>query len=700
MASSPLKTVTAPPGLKDKLVGAARALAWARSKEPPVGRDQGGAYAAALAGASGESRLLLARTLVWSDLQARLFRPYCKTAYLDAAEAFPEDDRCAFYVAALVAHDLIEASDADRQAISSRLMNPLWRKSSLWTRLKLSRSDALDALASTSEDIAMLEETFRTTPDRAPERGKLARRLASLYRAAGRRDERALSLSRYLFSTEPDDDENVLFLAEETVRSGETGADAMTILTRALELSDVRSDGGADRWVRLLAQQCLDVGQIDKAMFSTLWRAHRLEPENRLLEAAAAYAGGLNEHLWQEADVLRLLGEVVAHEAEMYPLFVQRRWRWETLVRALALAWGAAGRNDRVAHLVYARAVELSPEERQLWGYHANALAAARDTSERALQVYERARASGKAGDLVVAMLAHAYLKARAHLGPNRPKALAVWQEVYLRGLAGPEIAEVLGDALAQNGDVSDIALHIWQSIAEREPENGRIRCHLGDAMRSRDALSEAVAWYREAARLLPDDFPTLLSCARLLKENTADAAEVVRLLTHALTLPEGARSLEAHALLGEALAETDRRDEAKAIFRTIIEELDPGHTRSLLMLARLNLRYEQDGVATAEMLYARALEQEPDNPETYRRLADLYREEGETRLEQAALEKYLSLSSSDPSQYRQLADMYIRRQDWERAEGALRQVIALGQGDKKTYSLLGEVLHARSRAA
>ena len=647
-----------------------------------------------------ENHALLARTLLWCDLQAKQFRPYCRDAYLSAAETFPEDDRCAFYVAALAVHEAIDVADAERQRLCARLMNPAWRKSSLWTRLKLSRDEALDALASGSDDIPTLEEAFRATPEQSPERGKVARRLAALYRSAGKRDENALILARYLFLHEPDDTENVLFLAERFVETGEVSADALHIFTRALEQADATSDPAADRWVDLLARQCLTASQIDKGMFATLWRAHRLSPEDRLLEAAAAYAGGLNEHLWQETDVLRLLGEVVSREAEIRPLFVQRRWRWETLVRALALAWGANGRNDRAAHLVYAHAVELCPEDRQLWVYHASALASDRDTSAKALHAYERARAGGKASDLIMAMLGHAYLKARAHLGSDRPKALLVWQDLYLRGLAGPEIAEVLGDALAQNGDASEIALHLWKSIAEREPQNGRIRCHLGNAMLTRDSPSEAVTWFREAARLLPDDFPTLLTCARLIKENTADAAEVAHLLTHALTLPEGQRSLEAHALLGEALAETDRREEAKEVFRKVIEELDPGHTRSLLMLAKLNLRYEQDGVATAEMLYARALEQEPDNPETYRRLAELYQEEGETRLEQAAREKYLSLSTSDPAQYRQLVDMYMRRQDWERAENALRQLMALGQADKKMYSLLGEVLHARNRAA
>ena len=701
MASSPFKIVTAPPGLKDKLTGAARALAWAKGKEPPIGADRGGAYAAALAGASGENRLLLSRILVWCDLQGKTFRPYCAEGYQLAAEAFPDDDRCAFYVAALATHGLLPVSDEERKKLCARLMNPAWRKSSLWTRLKLSRDEALDALASGSDDIATLEETFRTTPERTAERGRVARRLGSLYRAAGCRDENALALARYLFQFEPDDAENVFYLAERIVESGEVGADALLIFTRALELADASGDARAsDRWAQHLAKQCLETSQIDRGMFSTLWRAHTLSPDDRLLEAAAAYAGGLNEHLWEEPDVLRLLADVVAREGEIRPLFVKRRWRWETLVRALALAWGGARRNDRAAHVLYAHAVDLCPEDRQLWAYHASALASNRDTSPQALHAYERARLGGKSSDLVLAMLGHAYLKARAHLGPDRAKALAIWQDLYIRSLAGPEIAEVLGDVLAQNGDVSDIALHIWTSIAEREPQNGRIRCHLGAAMESRGAISEAVAWYREAARLLPDDFSVLLNCARLVKENTADATEVVRLLRHALTLPEGARSLDAHVLMGEGLAEIDQREEAKEVFRKVIEELDPGHTRSLLMLARLNLRYEQDGVATAEMLYARALEQEPDNPETYRRLAELYREEGETRLEQAALEKYLNLCSSDPAQYRQLVDMYMRRQDWERAENALRQLIGMGQADKKTYSLLGEVLHARNRAA
>jgi tetratricopeptide (TPR) repeat protein len=704
MAQLPLKTNATPPTLADRVRGKLQANRWASSPEPPSGPDNAGAYAAALEGAQGESRAKLGRALLHCDLKTRTFRPHCREAYLSAADAYLDDERCAFYVAALAVHELIALDEAARNRLLSRLLNPAWRKSALWMRLQLTRDSALEALDQderATSDVSLLEAAFRAAPERSEERLRFARHLATLYRGQSRDDENAIALARYLMLRDPDDAANVAFLAGSMAGQNDRSSDAMLVYERALAQVELAKDkAGIKRWTNWLAALYLESGRIEKDTFPVLWRAHAFTPKDTTLECAAAYTGALNEQLWHEPDVMNLMVGVVARESELRPVFIERRWRWEVLVRALALAWGTSGRNDRPAQVVYAHAAMLCPEDRDLWGYHAAALAANRDTSPEALHAYERARSGQRAGDVVLAMLGHAYLRARAHLGPDRAKALSVWQELHLKGAAGPEIAEVLGDALAENGDVSDVALHIWEGIAEAEPDNGRVRSHLGAAYKSRGAGSEAITWYREAARLLPSDFKVQLECARLLLENTADGAEAARLMRAAVEMPEGQKHVEAHVILGEALAIMEKRDDAKKIFKKVIEELDPGHTKSLLMLARLNLRYEQESVAAAEMLYARALEQDPDNPETYRRLAELYRDEGETRLEQAALEKYLSLASADASQYRQLADMYIRRSDWERAEGALRQIIQMGSADKKTYSLLGEVLHARSRAA
>ncbi len=708
MAQFLLKTNVAPPRLIDRIRGKVQAVRWAAQPEPPTGPDNAGAYAAALEGSHGDARSRLGRALLHCDLKTRTFRPHCREAYLSAAEAYPDDERCAFYVAALAVHALIELDEASKNHLLSRLLNPAWRKSALWLRLQLTRDDVLESLDLNSgvlPSVELIEAAFRAAPERSDERSderlRLGKHLATLYRSHGRADENAVALARYLMLRDPDDTANVAFLADSMASQNDRSGDAMLVYERVLAQAELAKDkAGINRWTNWLATLYLESGRIEKDTFPVLWRAHKLTPKETVLECAAAYTGALNEQLWHEPDVLNLMVSVVAHESELRPVFIERRWRWDVLLRALALAWGTSGRNDKPAQVLYAHAALLCPEDRDLWGYHAAALAANRDTSPEALHAYERARSGQRAGDMVLAMLGHAYLRAQAHLGPDRAKALATWQELYLKGAAGPEIAEVLGDALAENGDVSDVALHIWEGIAEAEPDNGRVRSHLGAAYKSRGASSEAIAWYREATRLLPSDFKVQLECARLLLENTADGAEVARLMSAAVELPEGQKHIEAHVILGEALTIVEKREDAKKVFKKVIEELDPGHTKSLLMLARLNLRYEQESVAAAEMLYARALEQDPDNPETYRRLAELYRDEGETRLEQAALEKYLSLASADASQYRQLADMYIRRSDWERAEGALRQIIALGSADKKTYSLLGEVLHARSRAA
>ncbi|MGC4046861.1 MAG: tetratricopeptide repeat protein [Armatimonas sp.] len=690
--------------MKDRLRAVTQAGRWVKQAEPPVGSEQAVVYALAFEKAQGEIRGKLARALLLSDLKTRTYRPEYRDAYFEAASAYPQDSSCAFYVAAIAVHGLIETDDAFRDRLLSALLEPAWRKSPLWTKLQLSRDGALNALAGSSAgeaQIGLLESAFRSAPERSEERLRVGRRLATLYRAKGQTDENAVTLSRYLLTRDAEDVENTNYLAEFMVRQEDRSGDALLVYEHALKLAERNvNEESTDRWATWLASLYLEMGRVERDTFPILWRAWKKNPNDSLVEAATAYTGALNEDLWLEPELLSLMEKVISQETQLRPVFVQRRWRWEVLLRALALAWGQSERNDKAAHDLYAHAVDVCPEDRDLWGYHASALATNRDTSAQALVAYERAQAGKKAGELVLAMLGNAYLRARAHIGATRPKALAVWQELYLKGLAGPEIAEVLGDSLAQNGDVSDVALHIWESIAEREPNNGRIRSHLGAAYKTRGANSEAIAWYREAARLLPDDFCVLFECAKLLMENTAEAAESVRLLRAAVVLPDGDRHVDTHVLLGEALTIVEKREEAKKVLRKVVEELDPTHTKSILMLAKLNLRYEQDSVAMAEHLYARALEQDPDNPETYRRLAELYRDEGETRLEQAALEKFLQLSSADVDQYRQLADMYMRRADWERAEGALRQIVALGKADKKTYSLLGEVLHARNRVA
>jgi len=232
------------------------------------------------------------------------------------------------------------------------------------------------------------------------------------------------------------------------------------------------------------------------------------------------------------------------------------------------------------------------------------------------------------------------------------------------------------------------------------DDKNGLLRLRLAQEWKMRGELEAALKYYREAARLLPKEFIAQFEAGQLLMEYLSDYTGAIRLLQKAVKLPAGTRHLMAHFCLGEALLARHKRDEAKEVFQRIVDEIDSNHTKTLLHLAKLNLKYEERGVQKAEALYEQAVTLDPDLPETYRKMAELYREKGQTEEEQVALEKYLSLSEPDADKYQQLADLYIRRGDYLRAESALRQVIALGKGDKKLYTLLGEVLvQARAQA-
>jgi tetratricopeptide (TPR) repeat protein len=221
----------------------------------------------------------------------------------------------------------------------------------------------------------------------------------------------------------------------------------------------------------------------------------------------------------------------------------------------------------------------------------------------------------------------------------------------------------------------------------------------MGREYRSRGDLEAALTWYRAGAKLCPRDFEAQFQTGLLLLQQSGDYAAAEKLLAKAVKL--NPKHLNAHFALGEALLAQEKRDEAKEVFQKIVDTIDAQHTPSLLHLAKLNLKYDEQGVAAAEALYEQAKTLDPERPETYRKLAELYHAKGQHAEEQEALEKFLKLSSSDPDALRQLADLYIRRGDYAQAEGALRRIIALDKADKRLYTLLGEVMvQARAKAA
>lgn len=684
--------------LWQRLLGGILAGRWSRSPHPPLGADRAGFYAAALT-RGGDSRIALC--LLWCDAEAGCYAASRLPWYREAARVYPHDERCAFFSAALCRQGILTDAETAAQAYMA-LLRPEWKESRFWSAYSLSPREITEALARlyagdaqiTPARVAAVEAAYHAASERAPERAALAAFLARAYRAADRRDETARAVYAVHFAACPDDTENTALLA--AVYAQEDRRDPVA---SAVYAHMARQEDPPDAWSVRVARAYLSLGRVDAETLPAFRRAARAVPDH--IAVAAAVAAAASKQVAPEADTLADLEAALDREAELAPYFEAQGWLWSAVVGTLSLGWGKMGRTDEAARAVYARATQACSDEKRHGIYHARALAAVPEISEEAIVVYERALRSAVGDHAVMTGLGHAYVATDAAEGPHRLAAIAVWESLYRQGMSWPEMVAALARAYAADDRVTDVALSLWLQVVEKEPRNGKLRVRMAREFLARNDVEEALRWFREGAKLCPRDFEAQYQTGTLLLERSGDYAGAEKHLQRAVKATGGSKHRDAHFALGEALLAQDKRAEAKAVFQKIVDKLDPNHTPSIMRLAKLNLKYDEQAVATAEALYEQAKSLEPGRPDTYRSLAELYREKGQHAEEQQALETFLKLSAPDPDALRQLADLYIRRGDFLQAEAALRQVIALGDGDKKLYTLLGEVMvQARARAA
>jgi tetratricopeptide (TPR) repeat protein len=689
-----------------RMTGAMLAGTWSRSANPPIGPDKAGYYSAALAGgASGPMRDRIARCLLLCDATTG---QYVKTRlewYRCAALAFPDDEPCQFYVAALCFNKVFKEPDLTT-TIFQRLMRPEWEHSPYWGVFHLSRHTIATDLARvisadpttiTVERVAIVEHVLHVAlerEDRTVDRRPLTAYLCAAYRQAGRKDEAAEIVYRYIFTQAPEDAENNAFLAALYHEQGKGDAISCAVYARMVFWCEKEGKASeADFWAERLARGYLGLGRLEEVNLPAFERAARLNPEDPDLQAALLCALARRRGIVPKEEHRRLLEEGLARESVYAPRFSTRHWDWSLVPRALAYAYGRMDRTDDEAMRVYARTIELCPEERDAWGFYARGLAERKEHGPEAIAVYERAFRTGQANDSVMMTLAQAYITSNAYQGEKREVALNLWETLYRQGKRPQELVDALTRAYVEEERVNEIAITLWERAVTADDKNGPLRLRLAQEYRARSEWEAAATYYREAARLMPKDFTAQYEAGVMLIEHFNDNTTAIRLLQKAVKLPAGQQHLNAHFALGEALLARDKRDEARVVFQKIVDEIDANHTKTLLHLAKLNLKYEEEGVRKAEALYEQAKSLDPNHPETYRKMAELYHAKGQADEEQEALEKYLELSEPDAGRYRQLADLYVRRGDYLRAESAIRQVIALGAGDKKLYTLLGEVI-------
>ena len=320
-----------------RLFGRALAPKWSLLARPPLGAGSAGFYAHALRNdLEPEARSRIARCLLWCDAQAGQYVPARLEGYREAARAFPQDERCVFFAAALCRQGALNDPGLASQ-IYTALLRAEWAESSLWAAFDLPQRALTDELARlyardkdvSPERVAAVEDAYRRAPDRSLERSALAGYLSRAYRQQDRADEEAQNVYAVAFAANPDDGDNTAFLAGVFAAEERTDLTACRVYARM-----ARNDWDGYEWVIRLARAHVAAGRVDGDALPVLRRAAALLPEDTDLAAGVAMAGAQQASPDEatQAELERALGR----EAELLPVFWARDWRWEGVARALA----------------------------------------------------------------------------------------------------------------------------------------------------------------------------------------------------------------------------------------------------------------------------------------------------------------------------------------------------------------------------
>lgn len=164
----------------------------------------------------------------------------------------------------------------------------------------------------------------------------------------------------------------------------------------------------------------------------------------------------------------------------------------------------------------------------------------------------------------------------KAHRAGDTARAEAIYRALVEADPPSSFAAWNLGIMLRKRGDI-DAGLGLFASLAERAPEDGRIRFQYAELLYMAGGASQALPHYQAATRLLPDEAVVFVSYARslLADRRSSLAADAAR---HAIVLAPGdARAWFNYGLALERVADPADADAANA--RAL--RLDPHYLRA-----------------------------------------------------------------------------------------------------------------------
>ncbi len=256
---------------------------------------------------------------------------------------------------------------------------------------------------------------------------------------------------------------------------------------------------------------------------------------------------------------------------------------------------------------------------------------------------------------------------------PNNLEAHKLLGRIYLRSL---------GDVQSGQGSQSVLKLAIeqYEQIIKIEPDSVDNHLLLGRLYRLNNDLQKAEGEFKTAVKLEPDSEEAVTTLAYLYNEegDTVRAGEVLS------SVPDAARSAKLYAALGYTYEQQKQYKNSINAYRKAIE-LDRDNLDYIRGLAQ-NLMNDGQTDAALEQ-YKIIADANPEDWQTYLRIADIYRKSGKFDLALESLKKAQSMAGESLEAPYNIAAVYQAQGRYDEAIQALQDLLKKTEKPDNNYT-------------
>jgi tetratricopeptide (TPR) repeat protein len=270
---------------------------------------------------------------------------------------------------------------------------------------------------------------------------------------------------------------------------------------------------------------------------------------------------------------------------------------------------------------------------------------------------------------------------------PDNLEAHKLLGRIYLRSL---------GDVQSGSGSdsVLKLAIEQYEEIIKLEPDNVDDHLLLGRLYRLNNDLRKAESEFKIAVKLQPDSEEAVTTLAYLYNEE-GDSARAAETLS---SVPDAARSAKLYSALGYTYEQRKEYKQAIASYRKAIE-LDRDNLDAIRGLAQNLLNDGQTDAALEQ--YKIIADANPEDAQTYLRMAEIYRRNGQFDLALENLKKAESMVQDSMEVPYNIAAVYQAQGRYDEAAQILQDLVKktdkadnnYSQGDKNNRAVFLERL-------